>query len=353
MMLTTLTPAAAASTNQQIQNLQQRNAHTQQQKRQLGAQAATLADTIAGLQAEIAGLEAQIGQTQARVDTLNQDIAKAETELTRQRQLLGLNLRRMYTEQDISTLEMLASSHDLSHFVDREQYREDLQEKIDATKKRIEQLMQQLKQEKQSVERLLADQHAMQSHLNERRAENARLLALNQEQQQAYQNSLNATNAEVTKLQRQQVAANKKGVISRAAQSIRPAPQPVSTANAYPWASAPFPNAMPDPWGMYKRQCVSYTAWKVASSGRHMPYWGGRGNAKLWDDNARRDGIPVDTSPRAGDVAISNAGAYGHAMYVEAVHNDGTITISQYNADWRGNYSQARRSAAGLSFIHF
>ena len=76
-------------------------------------------------------------------------------------------------------------------------------------------------------------------------------------------------------------------------------------------------------------------------------------NAKLWDDNARAAGIPVDHKPRVGDVAISNAGTYGHAMYVEAVHGDGTITVSQYNADWKGNYSVVRRSTANLVFIHF
>ena len=108
-----------------------------------------------------------------------------------------------------------------------------------------------------------------------------------------------------------------------------------------------------DNWGMYNRECVSYTAFRVAASGRHMPYWGGSGNANQWDDNARAAGIPVDGNPRVGDVAISNAGYYGHAMYVEAVHGDGTISISQYNADWRGTYSTNRISIGSLVFIHF
>jgi surface antigen len=104
---------------------------------------------------------------------------------------------------------------------------------------------------------------------------------------------------------------------------------------------------------MYMRQCVSYTAWKVAASGRHMPYWGGIGNANQWDDNARRAGIPTDGSPRVGDVAISNSGYYGHAMYVEAVFGDGTIYVSQYNASWTGTYSEARINKGSLVFIHF
>ena len=40
-------------------------------------------------------------------------------------------------------------------------------------------------------------------------------------------------------------------------------------------------------------------------------------------------------------------------MYVEAVHGDGTISISQYNADWQGTYSTNRISVGNLVFIHF
>lgn len=129
---------------------------------------------------------------------------------------------------------------------------------------------------------------------------------------------------------------------------------PVSMAgSAYPYATVPFPNSMPDEWGMYKRQCVSYAAWKVASSGRNMPFWGGRGNASQWDDNARAAGIPVDSVPRVGDIAVSHDGGYGHVSYVEAVYPDGTILVSQYNARWDGRYSEERLSTAGLVFIHF
>ena len=348
------TPAAhAATADQQIVSLQQNNTQVEQQKQQLGAEAKTLSETIASLQAEIAAVEAQINTTKNKVQTLNQDIAKAEAELVRQRELLSVNVRTMYKENDTTSLEMLASSRNFSHFMDREQYRGDLQEKIDVTKNRIEKLTKQLAQEKNLAERLLTDQQAMQGHLNGRKAENDRLLNLNQEQQQAFQRTLDANNARIAKLRQQQAAENNEGAVNKPAKPAQLASVQAAHGSAYPWANAPFPNELPDPWGMYQRQCVSYTAWKVASSGRHMPYWGGRGNANEWDDNARQAGIPVDTNPRVGDIAVSNAGTYGHVMYVEAVHGDGTISISQYNAGWDGLYSEVRRDTAGLVFIHF
>lgn len=88
-----------------------------------------------------------------------------------------------------------------------------------------------------------------------------------------------------------------------------------------------------------------------------MPYWGGYGNANTWDNNARAAGIPVDGSPRIGDVAIAEAGGYygsvGHAMYVEEILDGGKIRVSQFNFGAPGQYSEMTVSASGLSFIHF
>lgn len=144
-------------------------------------------------------------------------------------------------------------------------------------------------------------------------------------------------------------------LIAAPAIALQPAAIISSHGSAYPYATVPFPNMTVDPWGMYMRQCVSYTAWKVASSGRTMPYWGGRGNAAQWDDNARAAGIPVDGVPRVGSVAVdhSKGGGFGHTSYVEEIYSDGTIRISQYNARWDGTYSEERVSPAGLVFIHF
>jgi surface antigen len=89
-----------------------------------------------------------------------------------------------------------------------------------------------------------------------------------------------------------------------------------------------------------------------------MPYWGGYGNANQWDDNARAAGISVDSNPKAGDVAISNSGTWGHAMYVEAVGDDGSVLVSDYNQQYDGLYREYTVSLStiqnrGLLFLHF
>jgi surface antigen len=116
---------------------------------------------------------------------------------------------------------------------------------------------------------------------------------------------------------------------------------------------------MVDNWGMYNRECVSYTAWKVYESGETMPYWGGEGDAYQWVGNAESDGIPVSSTPQAGDVGIypkSGVSPLGHAVYVESVNSNGTINISQYNANDEGDYSMVYNlpiSGTGIQFINF
>jgi hypothetical protein len=116
------------------------------------------------------------------------------------------------------------------------------------------------------------------------------------------------------------------------------------------WCSVPLDSVV-DNWGMYNRECVSYTAFRVAQSGRRMPY--GFGDANKWPATALAYGISVDSSPRAGDVAIRMDGKHGHSMYVESVNSDGSVGISQYNLHKTGNYSAEVVRPEGLVFIHF
>ncbi len=340
----------AVSFQDQINAIKAENNNKQGQRNQLKIEADSLQGKIDALQAQISALEAQINENQKKSDDLQAQIVAAEAELARQEDLLGQNLKAMYVEGDISTLEMLATSNDLSEFVDKQQYRNFVKDQINETLAQITALKAQLKAQKDEVLKLIAEQQTMRGLLDGQRAEQAGILALNQEQRGALDAEIRANNSRISDLRRQQAAEN-----ARLFGSLRNIPD----TSGYPWAGVqPFPNSYPDPWGMYKRQCVSYTAWKVWRSGRHMPYWGGHGNANEWDENAVADGIPIDNNPQVGDVVVSNSGQYGHVMYVEHVYDDDSILVSQYNSDWQGRYSEAIVSrgtqlARNLKFIHF
>ncbi len=350
----------ATHLNGQINELNLQNNESQQAQGALEVEAASLADKVSRLQTEINGLEKQIQDNQARNDEVQKQIVAAEEELAKQKNILGQIIRQIYIKGDISTFEMLASSKSLSEYFDKQQYRSVIADKIKTTLDKVVALKLELETQKETIDKLIADQRAMQARLDGQRAEQSHLLGLNQSQQSSYEQSIRSNNAQIAELKRQQAAENARIFGSTPGTGANcGGGYPGSAPGPWgPWGcNYPIDNNI-DSWGMYNRECVSYTAFKVANSGRYMPYWGGHGNAKLWDDNARAAGIPVDTNPRAGDVGISNSGTYGHAFYVERVSGDGSIYISDYNQQFDGRYREYWISAEtvqsrGFSFIHF
>jgi surface antigen/peptidoglycan hydrolase CwlO-like protein len=337
----------------QIKTLQSQNSQAQNSLTDLQSQATSYQDTINKLQAQISGLQDAINKNIAEQDRLSGEIQQGKDELARQKGLLAEDIKTMYVDGEPTTIEMLASSGSLSDFVDKEEYRTAVQNKIQDTLQTIQELQKKLELQKKEVDGLLRDQQKQQSELAGAKAQQDQLLSYNQGQQAEYNSQIKDNQSKIAGLRSQQAAENAR--LFAGANVILGGSCDVSHGDTYPtpWCNS-GQDSMIDYWGMYNRECVSYTAWKVHESGRYMPYWGGIGNANQWDDNARNSGIPVDSTPRAGDVAIKNSMPYGHAMYVESVNGNGTINISQYNADYQGHFSRVyNMNPAGLVFVHF
>ncbi len=327
-----------------------------------------VADTLEGelnrLSEQIATIQAQIQESEKRHRELVEEIARNQALIEQNREALGTILSDMYVDDQISPLEMLASSKSIGDYIDKQEQRSALREALNDKIKGIKELQAKLEENKQEVERILVDQKSQRSQVAERQQQQQTLLAVTQNDQANYQKLAAERNAEITQLQEQQRRANCEGMggiwsggtcQSRSGGSSSGAFPPASFGNGgYPaiWANAPL-NTYVDTWGLYSRQCVSYTAWKVASSGRYVPHFAGMGNANQWPATAARHGIPSGSTPKVGSVAMWPIGYYGHTMYVEAVNGDGTITVSDYNLAWDGQYRYYTRSAAGLTYIYF
>ena len=340
--------ARADQFDEQIKALQQQNNTNQVTVNQLAAEAASYQDAIDKLSAQINNLRQAILDNQRQSNELQKQIEEQQAELARQRRVLGESIKTMYLEGEISTLEILAASKDLSEFVDRQQYRNSVQNKIKTTVEKITQLKLELEQKQRQIQVVIKEQQSQQALLTADQNQQNEMLAYTEGQKTAYNQQIKNNQAKISDLRRQQAIENAR--LFGGGQIIQ-----TSRCDIYPqnWCNAPM-DSIVDTWGMYNRECVSWTAYRVAASGRYMPYWGGRGNANQWDDNARAAGIPVDREPRVGDVGVSNSGYYGHTVYVEAVNGDGTIAVSQFNHDWGGTYSFAPRMPIGnLVFIHF
>lgn len=353
------TYVAADTFTDKINALKVVNEQKEQAQSILSSEASSLADAIAQLQAQINSSQARINQLNADIEQLRVQILEAEVELAKQKKLLGESIKAMYVSGEISTVEMLATSKDLSDFFDKQQYQESVRSKIKSTLDKVTQLKLDLATKKDIVEKSLAEQQSLQAQLSAQRAEKDRVLSLNQSEQSTLEAQIKSNSSQIAELRRQQIAENARLFGNRGAVNV-----PDTTG--YPWANyregswshggSCFYGDDVDPWGMCYRQCVSYVAWKVWKSGYYMPHWGGIGNANQWDNNAMAAGFVVDNNPGNGDdgtVAVSNYGTWGHVMYVESVNGDGTINVSQYNAGLDGRYSIGTVSKSNVVFIHF
>jgi len=353
LAVTPLQTVFADSYDDQIKALERDVAGYQNEAGRLRAEADTLQNKVSALNAEKGRLQAQIDLNNAKIAQLTEQISQTQQKIEDQKKLLGNNLVALYLDNSVSPLEMLASSKNISDYIDKQEYRDTIRAGLQDSIAQVKKLEEDLNKQKKDAETALADQKTQHEELAAKESEQALLLAQTQGQEAAYQSLVSTSNAQINDLRAQQRAANLKwgGNIS-----YGPACGG-GYSGPWNWCNAPL-DAYVDNWGMYTRECVSYTAFKVAQSGRNMPYWGGRGNANQWDDNARAAGIPVDSNPKAGDVAVWPVGYYGHVMYVEAVRSNGDIYISEYNFDWTGRYSERTISKStwqsqGFQFIHF
>lgn len=346
---TTVGVVRADTISDQINQLRQENAANRNTVAQLQDQAVSYQDAINKLQAAINTLQAQINANTAEQARLQAEMTKAEEELAKQKTILGENIKQMYLEGEISTLEMLASSKDLGEFVDKEQYRNSVQGKIKDTMDKITELRRQLRDQKDQVEKLLEEQKVQQAAQEEGRRQQAELLAYNQGQQTAYNQKTKDNQKKIDDLVASQRKANFNPDGGYYFLRFPGNPRGFSP-DSYPYRNAGFgmspgpgcvDNDGPDAWGYCTRQCVSYAAWAVVASGRSAPMY--YGNARDWVAAAYARGIPVYRNPEPGDIAISTAGYWGHAMYVESVSGN-TFRTSEYNTYLTGQLSYQTRN---------
>lgn len=315
----------------------------------LGEMADSLQSELDKINGQITTIQGQIVDSQKKIDNLNAQIKRNEILIKQRRKAMGQVLADMHVDDQISPLEMLASSNSIGDYIDKQEQRSSLRTSLNGKIKEIKALQKKLEENKKLVENTLRDQEAQRNVLSSKQSEKAKLVADTKNDQNAYSALAQKRNSEVAKLREEQAAANRRALGSGV--SI---PGGIPGGGGYPgvWANAPL-DAYVDPWGLYTRECVSYVAWKIHSTGRYVPHFGGAGNANQWPSTAARHGISSGSTPKAGAAAVMNIGYYGHVMYVESVNGDGTITVSDYNFAWDGLYRYYTRSASGLTYIYF
>ena len=344
--------STASDCQQQINSLSTQNDIAQNSLAQLEAQAGSYQATINALQAQINQLQGQINDNIALQAKLTAEIAEKQQELDQQKAALGEDLKAMYVSGQMSTVEMLATSKDLSTYVDAATYSSAVQNKIQETVSAITTLQQQLAQQKAQVEQLLTALHAQQAQVAASQAEQNRLLAMNQAQQSSFDAAIAANRAQIDELKRQQAAMIQSGTMGV---SIPPMSggsggacsnpfngnngrYPMSWCDAAKDTVATIPNG-----GLINRECTSYAYWYFTQVEGHTDF-SASGDAKYW---ATTSNYPVHAAPKVGAIAVETAGTWGHVAIVQALPGQtyagqtvpgDSVLVSEMNYDLAGHF---------------
>lgn len=340
-------PASADQYDDKIAALQADMARYQAQADALNAQADTLANAVAQLTNEKNALQAQIDVGQAQYDKLVIQIADTEKQIQDNQDALGKTIADLYVDDSISPVEMLASSNNISDYLNKQEYRNSVKDQLSSTIKKVKDLKVQLSTQKDDLSKVLASQKTSRDELASREAEQANLLAQTQNNEANYQNMIKDSQAQIDEAKRIQA-------ILRARTNSTGGYRLVDSGSmsGYPWNSS---NCVMvgylstggadgeggDGYGYGCRQCVSYAAWRIAKeTGYYYTDLGNGGNAGYSMIN-KHGGQNLGPNPQPNSIAVI-LGNPGHVAWVEAVSGN-QVLVSQYNynygAGW-GMYSE-------------
>lgn len=361
--------ALADRFDDQISQARAQAAAARAQAEQYRDQAQDARARVNQLNARIRLLQADIDYNQAQANKTNADIEAATTQMAKSKDILGQNVKAMYLSSNVTALEMIASSNNLSEYFDKQQYQDTVKNKIEQTIAEVQALKKTLEDQRDRLNKLLAEQQLSRQQLAAQRAEADALLAQANSNAAAADATVRDANARISSLRAQQAAmfAQLSGASNGNLGSFtyRNLSFGGACGGGYPsvWCNAPTDSYV-DSWDLYSRECVSYAAWAMSNRGGRVPEFNGQGNATQWPGYLAGRGYTVNNDPHGSRVVViapaAMIGGVGHAMVVEDANvGGGWIRVSQYN--WwpsssgpTGLYSVMEiKNAPGLRFIHF
>jgi peptidoglycan DL-endopeptidase CwlO len=251
---------------------------------------------------------------------------------------------------------MLASSQNLSDFVDKQQYNDQIKDHIQDELAQINQLKTQLDQQQAALNVQISQDTGLRATLNQQTSQQAQLLAEAQGNEAQANASITTNNAQIAKLNAEEAATlqassrSYTGTVPGASSGSGGACDDGNGNGGYPatWCNAPQ-DSLVDSWGMYNRECVSWAAWERSQLGRPIP--GGWGNANQWANSARAAGYTVDNNPEVGAIAQTSAGPFGHVAIVAQIQGSNVI-VSEMNYDDAGHFRYGEYPISYFDYIH-
>lgn len=109
-----------------------------------------------------------------------------------------------------------------------------------------------------------------------------------------------------------------------------------------------------DPWAFIKCQCTSFVAFRINKrlgvKFTHRYKGAAWGDAKIWDEAARKSKVRIDNKPVPGCIAQTNAGP-GHVAWVTKVSGN-KVTVEEFNYVHKKAYGTRTADKSKFSYIH-
>ena len=358
-------PAMADEYDDKIAALTQDMARYQNEANRLNSEAVTLAGALAQLTNEKNALQAQINLNQAQYDKLVVDIANTEKEIKDNQDALGTTIASLYVSDEVSPIEMLASSENIGDFFNKQEYRSSVKDQLTGTIKKVKTLKTQLDTQKADVEKVLAEQKTARDSLAAKESEQANLLAQTQSDEANYQGLIKNSAAQIAQARATQAALAQKSANTGVYQTygVGLNLDYVTDTRFGVWNNANCPMVYGymssmgsngnggDNRGYGCRQCASYVAWKINQVHGYWPSWG---NASNFGSKG------TASAPRAGTVAVMYDGGPGHVAWVETdpyistsgpLRGQSVIKVSQYNFNYGQGYGMYSVMELSVNFF--
>ena len=346
-------PVSADQYDDKIRALQSDMSRFQAESDRLNAEAVTLNNALAQITNEKNALQSQVDLSQAQNDKLVIQIADTEKQIADNQDALGSTIASLYVDDDISPIEMLASSKDIGEFLNKQEYRNSIKNELSSTITRVQDLKTQLSTQKAEVEKVLAEQKSARDSLVAKEAEQANLVAQTRNDEAAYQGLIKDSSAKIAEARAAQAALRARSNSTGGYSLVQ-----AGSLGSYPWNNG---NCRMQGWmstggadgnggdgrGYGCRQCASYAAWKIANEVGVYYRWGNGGDFARNAINAGYQNL--GRSPQPGSIAVM-LGTPGHVAWVEAVSGN-QVLVSQYNYDYGAGYGMYSEMWLSTSFF--
>ena len=357
-------PVSADQYDDKIRALQADMSRYQAESDRLNAEATTLANALAQITNEKNALQSQVDLSQSQYDQLIIKIADTEKQIADNQKALGSTIASLYVDDNISPIEMLASSKDIGEFLNKQEYRNSIKKELSSTITRVQDLKVQLGQQKTEVEKVLNEQKTARDSLVAKEAEQANLVAQTRNDEAAYQGMIKDSSAQIAAAKAAQAAIRARSNATGGYQLVG-----AGSYGGYPWNSANCPmmgwmstggsdGNGGDGYGYGCRQCVSFVAYRSGVRGINL----GNGGSAAYNLVRSAGWKDLGRTPQKGAVAslwgissppYSTGSNPGHTAYVEDVSADGSkVLVSQYNYDYGQGYGMFSEMWLSTSFFN-